>query len=85
MRAGHGSGLGLRYFVAFTFAFGRIVIDTLVVGAAARAEGFARALQRSGAASVGEDAEVTDAVHPSGRTWSRKRRMNSSAETVMVP
>ena len=68
MGAGHGSGSGVRYFVALSpLAFGRIVIDTLVVGTADRAEGFARALQRPGAASVGEDAEVTDAVHPVGQ------------------
>ena len=67
MGAGHGSGSGVRYFVALALAFGRIVIDTLVVGTADRAEGFARALQRPGAASVGEDAEVTDAVHPVGQ------------------
>ena len=86
MGTGHGSGHGLHYFVALTFAFGCIVIHT-PVGAIDGAESLARALQRAYAASVGEDAEVADAVHciPSGRTWRRKRRMNSLAETVMVP
>ena len=65
MGTGHGGGHGLRYLVALAFAFGRMVIHILI-GTADRAEGFARALQRPGAASVGEDAEVTDAVHPVG-------------------
>ena len=41
-------------------------IDTLV-GAADGAESLTRALQRACTASVGEDAEVTDAVHPAGQ------------------
>ena len=64
---GDGSGRGLRCFVTLTLAFGRIVVHTLIVGAADRAESLARAGQRRGPASVGEDAEVTDAVHPVGQ------------------
>ena len=55
-----------RYFVALTFVFGRMVIHALV-GAADGAESLVRSPQRPGAASVGEDAEVADAVHPVGQ------------------
>ena len=63
---GHGSGAGIRYFVALSFVFGRVVVHALV-GAADGAESLARSPQRPGAASVGEDAEVTDAMHPVGQ------------------
>src|SRR5215469_9235891 len=36
-----------------------------------------------GPVAIGEEAVVTDAVNPSGRTWIRKRRMNSSASSVI--
>jgi len=35
------------------------------------------------APAIGEEAVVTDPVEPSGRTWIRKRRMNSLASSVM--
>ena len=49
------------------FALGGFVSHILIDGAADGAESLARTLERVGAAAVGENAEVADAVQPVGQ------------------
>ena len=67
VRAGHGCSSGLRFFVDLVFSLGGLVSGPLIEGAGDGAESPARSLQRLGAASVCEDAEVADAVQPAGQ------------------
>ena len=67
VRARHGCGSGLRFFVELVFSLEGFIGGPLIEGAGDGAKSPARALQRPGAAAVGEDAEVADAVQPGGQ------------------
>ena len=67
VRARHGCSSGLRFFVDLVFSLEGFIGGPPIEGAGDGAKSPARALQRPGAAAVGEDAEVADAVQPGGQ------------------
>ena len=62
----------------------RIDLGRLFGGRHGQVQELARRGDGVGTVAAGEQAVVADAVEPLGRTWIRKRRMNSPTSSVMV-